>query len=90
MAQQRLNALLARRPSRVVTVAVANRLARIVWAIMQRGGSFRKRSFSIPASCIRLDLGAPPGGRKRAQAEAEVRASPPLVILVNLIDGELN
>ena len=36
-----VNALLARRPARVVTVAVANKLARIVWAIMRRGGSFR-------------------------------------------------
>ena len=42
-----VNALLARRPARVVTVAVANKLARIVWAIMQRGGSFRERSFGI-------------------------------------------
>ncbi len=33
-----VNALLAWRPARVVTVAVANKLARIVWAIMQRGG----------------------------------------------------
>jgi transposase len=34
-----INASLARRPARVVTVAVANKLARIVWAIMRRGGS---------------------------------------------------
>jgi transposase len=32
-----INALLTRRPARVVTLAVANKLARIVWAIMQRG-----------------------------------------------------
>ena len=42
-----VNALLARRPARVVTVAVANKLARIVWAIMQRGGTFRERPFGI-------------------------------------------
>lgn len=42
-----VNALLARRPAHVVTVAVANKLARIVWAIMRRGGSFRERSFGI-------------------------------------------
>lgn len=41
------NALLVRRPARVVTVAVANKLARIVWAIMQRGGTFRERPFGI-------------------------------------------
>jgi transposase len=42
-----INALLARRPARVVTVAVANKRARIVWAIMQRGGTFRERPFGI-------------------------------------------
>ena len=42
-----VNALLARRPARVVTIAVANKLARIVWAIMQRGGTFRGRPFGI-------------------------------------------
>ncbi len=42
-----VNALLARRPARVVTVAVANKLACIVWAIMQRGGTFRERPFGI-------------------------------------------
>ncbi len=42
-----VNLLLARRPARVVTVAVANKLARIVWAIMQRGGTFRERPFGI-------------------------------------------
>ena len=38
-----VNALLARRPARVITVAVANKLARIAWEIMQRGGTFRER-----------------------------------------------
>lgn len=42
-----VNALLARRPARVVAVAVANKLARIVWAIMQRDGTFRERPFGI-------------------------------------------
>jgi transposase len=42
-----VNALLARRPARVVTVAVANKLARIIWAIMRRGGSFRQRRLGI-------------------------------------------
>jgi transposase len=35
-------ALLARRPARVVTVAVANKLARIAWAVLSRGESFRR------------------------------------------------
>ena len=35
-------ALLSRRPARVVTVAVANKLARIAWAVLSRGESFRQ------------------------------------------------
>lgn len=37
----RLPALLQRKPVRVVTVAAANRTARVAWAIMTRGGSDR-------------------------------------------------
>jgi transposase len=36
-----INALLERRPARVVTVAAANKLARIAWAVMSRGETFR-------------------------------------------------
>jgi len=43
----RIPAMLERRPARIVTVAAANRTARIAWAIMTRGGSYRK-----PASAI--------------------------------------
>jgi transposase len=42
-----VNALLARRPARVVTVAVANKLARIVWAVMNRGEAFRQTSSAV-------------------------------------------
>jgi transposase len=42
-----INALLARRPARVVTVAVANKLARIAWAVMRRGDTFRQAAFAI-------------------------------------------
>ena len=35
-----INALLERRPARVVTVAVANKLARIAWVVMSRGETF--------------------------------------------------
>ena len=38
----RIPAMLERRPARVVTVAAANRTARIAWAIMTRGGTYRK------------------------------------------------
>ena len=36
-----LKALLARRPRLVVAVALANKLARIVWAVMRHGTEFR-------------------------------------------------
>jgi transposase len=36
-----IDALLARRPTRVVTVAVANKLARIAWAVLSRGEDYR-------------------------------------------------
>lgn len=37
----RIAAMLARKPARVVTVAVANRAARVAWSIMARGGTYR-------------------------------------------------
>jgi len=37
----RLPAMLHRKPARVVTVAAANRTARVAWAIMTRGGTYR-------------------------------------------------
>jgi transposase len=39
----RLADLLARKPVRVATVAMANKMARIVWAIMTRGGTYQAR-----------------------------------------------
>ena len=38
----RIPAMLERRPARVVTVAAANRTARVAWAIMTRGGTYRR------------------------------------------------
>ena len=38
-------ALLARKPARLVTVALANKLARIVWAVMMTGETFRTETF---------------------------------------------
>ena len=38
----RLVALLARKPVRVATVAMANKMARIVWAIMTRGETYER------------------------------------------------
>jgi transposase len=37
----RIADMLARKPARLVTVAVANRTARIAWCIMTRGGQYR-------------------------------------------------
>lgn len=36
-----LTALLARRPYKVVAVALANKMARIVWALLTKGGTYR-------------------------------------------------
>jgi len=36
--------LLSRKPARLVTVALANKAARVVWAIMVRGGVYRRAS----------------------------------------------
>ena len=37
-----LHDLIARKPARIVSVALANKAARIVWSIMTRGGSYRR------------------------------------------------
>lgn len=42
-----INALLQRRPARVVTIAVANKMARIAWAVMSRGETFRQEASAI-------------------------------------------
>jgi transposase len=42
-ADPRLLALLARKPARVASVAMANRMARVVWAIMARGEVYQAR-----------------------------------------------
>jgi transposase len=41
-ADPRLVDLLARKPVRLATVAMANKMARIVWAVMMRGEEYRK------------------------------------------------
>lgn len=41
--------LLARRPKRAVTVALANKLARIAWAIMAKGEAYRPLVQAVPA-----------------------------------------
>jgi transposase len=41
-------AMRARKPERVVAVALANKLARIAWAMMSTGESFRKELYFKP------------------------------------------
>jgi hypothetical protein len=54
-----MNALLARKPVRLVTVAMANRAARAIWAIMVRrgisgaGGQLGGLRTSLPISSAR-------------------------------------
>ncbi|MGB6327101.1 MAG: IS110 family transposase, partial [Methylocella sp.] len=43
-------ALLARRPAKVVAVALANRTARIVWAVMARGEAYRAKEIAGQAA----------------------------------------
>ena len=47
--EQRLAELLQRKPARVATVALANRTARIVWALMARGGVYRSPTSATSA-----------------------------------------
>ena len=41
--------LLERKPFRVVAVAVANKMARVAWALLARGGSYRAPVFAVAA-----------------------------------------
>lgn len=49
-ADPRLLALLGRKPARVASVAMANKMARVVWAIMARGEIYQARHAPIPAT----------------------------------------
>ena len=43
-----INSLLERRPARVVTVAMANKTARIAWAVLKRGEVYRPPAMACP------------------------------------------
>jgi transposase len=42
-----LTHLLARRPAKVVAVALANKMARIAWALLARGDSYRAPALAV-------------------------------------------
>jgi len=44
-----LLSLMERKPTRLITVALANKAARVVWALMVRGGSYLKPAMAIAA-----------------------------------------
>jgi transposase len=41
--------LLARRPFKVVAVALANKMARVAWALLVRGGTYRAPAIAAAA-----------------------------------------
>lgn len=41
--------LLARKPAKVAAVALANKMARIVWVLMTRGGTYRAPALAAAA-----------------------------------------
>ena len=43
-----INALLARRPASVVKTAIANKLARVAWAVLQTGKDTELRRLQLP------------------------------------------
>ena len=44
-----LTQLLARKPFKVVAVALANKMARIAWALLARGGTYRAPTLAAAA-----------------------------------------
>ena len=46
--------LLARRPFKVVAVALANKMARIIWALLTKGGTYRNTGAASSAASAEL------------------------------------
>ena len=47
-----IEALLARRPTNVVLVAMANKTARVVWAMLSRGEAFRADAQAVAQQAL--------------------------------------
>jgi hypothetical protein len=60
--------MLARKPAKLVAVAVANRTARIVWAVMARGDGYRAKEIVGARGLNR------PQGPQDCEGEEEVMA----------------
>ena len=56
-----LGGMLTRKPTMLVRVALANKMARIVWALMARGGVYRSPVAAAEATVDREDVGAEEG-----------------------------
>ena len=73
-----LVALLARRPTKVAAIALANKLARIAWVLMTRGDRYRQPAAPHPAGVVpswRIE-GMPIQREKSASAPRTRRAVP--------------
>ena len=42
-----LTQLLARRPFKVASIALANKMARVAWALLARGGTYRVPALAV-------------------------------------------
>jgi transposase len=45
-----LTAIMARRPYKVAAVALANKMARIIWALLTKGGTYRDTQVATTAA----------------------------------------
>ena len=66
--------MLARKPKMLVTVALANKMARIVWALLAKGGSYRAQ---VACSSVTLTAITRRGGERKETYGATVGETGP-------------